>query len=701
MPNLVHYEQRGDIAILTIDNPPVNVFSPGVPEGIKEGLARGNADDSVKAFVLIGGERSFIAGADAKTFNLPPEQWPDMRGTIDALEASPKPVVAAMHGNALGGGLEVAMGCHFRVAAPGLSVGQPEVKLGVIPGAGGTQRLPRLIGLEQALTMIVKGDPIKADKALEFGLVDQIVEGDLLEGAIEFARTAQGTPKIRDRDVRLAIPTHVFFDVASERVQREARGLLAPMLCLEAVKYGVEHGFDAGMRREGELFMEAVNSDQSKGLRHVFFAEREVGKIPGVDRSVKSRDIATAGVLGAGTMGGGIAMNFANAGIPVVVYEANEANLQRGLATIRKNYENTAKKGRLTMEQVEERMKLIRGTLDFADLASADYVIEAVFEDMNVKKDVFGRLDATCKPGAILATNTSTLDVNEIARSTKRPGSVLGMHFFSPANVMKLLEIVRGEETSDETLVTSVGLARALRKVGVVVGVCDGFVGNRMINQYGREAQQMVDEGATPHEVDSAMHAFGLPMGPFEMSDMAGLDIGYAIRQRLAKEAGLEKSDTFMDRIVELGRKGQKTGAGVYSYANGRTPVPDPDVESLIHNYRMEKGLLKRELSRDEITKRLIYQLVNEGAKILEEGVASRAGDIDIIYVYGYGFPAYRGGPMFYADQVGLASVLADIRGFHERHGDTWKPAPLLETLAAEGKTFAQYVRASGESARP
>jgi 3-hydroxyacyl-CoA dehydrogenase len=455
----------------------------------------------------------------------------------------------------------------------------------------------------------------------------------------------------------------------------------------------VLHGFDEGLRREGELFMQAVASDQSRGLRHVFFAEREAGRIAGIDRSVKPREVRTAAVLGAGTMGGGIAMNFANAGIPVTIYEASQENLDRGLATIRRNYESTAKKGRLTMEQVEERLKLMTGTLDLADLGDADYVIEAVFEDMDVKKDVFRRLDEVTREGAILATNTSTLDVNEIAASTSRPESVLGMHFFSPANVMKLLEIVRGERSSDEALVTSVQLARTLRKVGVVVGVCDGFVGNRMINQYGREAQQMVEEGASPRDIDDAMHAFGLPMGPFEMSDMAGLDIGYAIRQRLAREAGLEKSDTFMDRLVEQGRKGQKTGAGVYSYANGRKPEVDPVTEQLIADYRAEKGLPTREFTREEITKRLIYQLVNEGAKILDEGIAQRASDIDVIYVYGYGFPAYRGGPMHHADQTGLREVLMDLQRFHEQHGDTWTPAPLLERLAREGGTFATATR--------
>lgn len=690
MPELVLYEKRGPVAVLTINNPPVNVFGPGVPEGIKAGLARGNADAEVRAFVLIGGGRGFIAGADVKTFNLPREQQPDMRGTIAALEGNPKPVVAALHGNALGGGLEVAMGCHYRVALRGTNLGQPEVKLGVIPGAGGTQRLPRLLPVEQALQMIVGGESVKAENAL--GLIDQIIEGDLLEGAMQFAQEKGETgelPRVRDLPVKLGVPSEAFFAQARGRVEASARGLMAPLLCLEAVRLAVELPFEEGLKREGELFLQAQRSDQSRGLRHIFFAERAAGKIDGVDPNVRPREVRSAGVLGAGTMGGGIAMNFANAGIPVTLYEANAENLQRGLATIRGNYENTAKKGRLTLEQVELRMGLIRGTLDLADLADADYVIEAVFEDMNVKKDVFSRLDEVCKPGAILASNTSTLDVNEIARSTSRPRQVLGMHFFSPANVMKLLEIVRPEGVSDEVLVTSVGLAKTLGKVGVVVGVCDGFVGNRMIHQYGREAQAMVEEGASPEQVDAAMHAFGLPMGPFEMSDMAGLDIGYAIRGRQAREAGLEKSDSFLDRIVELGRKGQKTGAGVYRYAGGRKGIPDPEVEELIHNYRLEKGLAVRPITQDEITKRLIYQLVNEGAKILEEGIAQRAGDIDVIYVYGYGFPAYRGGPMFYADLVGLENVLADIRQLHERHGDAWKPAPLLERLVREGKTFA------------
>ena len=693
MSDLVLYEQRGNVAVLTLNNPPVNVLSPGVPEGILAGLARGNADEGVQAFVLIGGGRSFIAGADVKTFNLPREQQPNVLGLIEGLEHNPKPVVAAMHGNALGGGLEVAMGCHYRVASPATNLGQPEVKLGVIPGAGGTQRLPRLIGVEAALPMIVSGDPIRAEKALELGLIDELIEGDLLEGALKFAQNARGLPKVRDLEASLGAPPEPFFAAAREQIEKQARGLEAPLLCLEAVQGAVQLPFDQGMRRERDLFVQAVTSDQSRGLRHIFFAEREAGKIDGVGKNVRARDIKSAGVLGAGTMGGGIAMNFAGAGIPVTVYEANEENLARGLATIRKNYENTAKKGRLSMQQVEQRMDLIRGTLNLADLADADYVIEAVFEDMNVKREVFGMLDAVCKPGAILASNTSTLDVNEIARSTGRPESVLGMHFFSPANVMRLLEIVRPGKVSDEVLVSSMALAKALKKIGVVVGVCDGFVGNRMIHHYGHEAQKMVDEGADPQQIDAAMHAFGLPMGPFEMSDMAGLDIGYAIRARQAREAGLPKPDSIVDRIVELGRKGQKTGAGIYSYASGRKGIPDPEVQSLIQNYRTEKGLVKRQLSQDEITKRLIYQLVNEGAKILKEGIAQRPGDIDVIYVYGYGFPAYRGGPMFYADQVGLENVLADIQTFHEQHGDSWKPAPLLEKLAAEGKGFGEMGR--------
>ncbi len=690
MSDLVLYETRGNVAVLTLNNPPVNVLSPGVPEGILAGLERGNADESVQVVVLIGGGRSFIAGADVKTFDLPREAQPDVLGLIEALEGNPKPVVAAMHGNALGGGLEVAMGCHYRVAGSGTNLGQPEVKLGVIPGAGGTQRLPRLIGVERALPMIVSGDPIKAEEALELGLIDELIQGDLLEGALKFAGNARGLPKVRDLEASLGAPPEVFFAAAREQIGRQARGLEAPLLCLEAVQAAVQLPFDQGMRRERDLFMRAVTSDQSRGLRHIFFAEREANKIDGVGKNVGAREIKTAGVLGAGTMGGDIAMNFANAGIPITVYETSAENLERGLATIRGNYENTAKKGRLTTQQVEDRMRLIRGTLDLADLADADYVIEAVFEDMNVKRGVFGQLDAACKPGAILASNTSTLDLNEIARSTGRPQSVLGMHFFSPANVMRLLEIVRPDSVSDEVLVTSLALAKTLNKVGVVVGVCDGFVGNRMINQYGREAQAMVDEGADPQRVDAAMHAFGLPMGPFEMSDMAGLDIGSAIRARQAEQAGLPKPDGFMDRIVELGRRGQKSGAGVYSYANGRKGIPDPEVESLIQNYRMEKGLMKRELPTEEITKRLIYQLVNEGAKILEEGIAQRAGDIDVIYVYGYGFPAHRGGPMFYADQVGLENVLADIQKFHEQYGDSWEPAPLLEKLVAEGKGFGE-----------
>ena len=699
MSSLIEATKRGGTLVLTIHNPPVNVLSPGVPEGLRDGLRQAESDDTVRSVIIIGGGRTFIAGADIRTFNMREDEAPDVRGLMAHLDGFAKPVIAAMHGTALGGGLEVALACHYRVASRDAQLGLPEVKLGLLPGGGGTQRLTRLVGPERALPMMVTGDTLKAPQAREIGLVDEVIDGDLLEGALAFAGRVQDERPLPRASQRQASAPEGFFDAFRAGLAKKARGLLSPFLIVDLAQAAVEEPFEEGTRREAQAFMQCVLSPQSRGLRHIFFAEREAARVPGLPKDTPTRPVRHVAVIGAGTMGGGISMNFANAGIPVTIIETSQEALDRGMNTIRRNYENTAKKGRLTIEQVEQRMGLLTPSLNMADVADADLIIEAVFESMDVKKSVFAQFDQHAKPSAILATNTSTLDVNEIAASTKDPTRVIGLHFFSPANVMKLLEIVRGSATADDVLATSVSVAKTIKKVGVVVGVCDGFVGNRMINQYGREAQQMVEEGASPRQVDDAMHAFGLPMGPFEMSDMAGLDIGYAIRQRLAREAGLEKSDTFMDRLVEAGRKGQKTGAGVYSYASGRTPEVDPVAEQLIQDYRAEKGIEPRELTQDEITKRLIYQLVNEGAKILEEGIASRASDIDVIYIYGYGFPAYRGGPMHHAEEVGLENVLADIRRFHEQHGDTWKPAPLLERLVQEGKqkwTDAQASDAKG-----
>ncbi|GAA0505233.1 3-hydroxyacyl-CoA dehydrogenase NAD-binding domain-containing protein [Deinococcus depolymerans] len=692
-PSLVQPSRDGDVLILTINNPPVNAFSPGVPEGLKAGLDAAAADDSVKAVVIIGGGRTFVAGADIRTFDMPREQAPDLRGTIQKLDAFTKPTVAAIHGTALGGGLELAMACTYRVAVPGAQVGLPEVKLGVLPGAGGTQRLPRVVGAAKALDMMLSGNPIRATEASQLGLIDRLIDGDLLAGAVEFAREmadARPLPRISERSVPGATPD--VFAAARQGIKKTHRGQLSPSLIVDLAEMAATVPFQEGWDAEATRFMEAKDSPQSRGLRHIFFAERESAKIPGITRDTPTTEIRSAGIIGAGTMGGGIAMNFLNVGIPVTIVETQQEALDRGLSVIRRNYENTARKGRMSMEDVEARMALLTPTLDMGDLKDADIIIEAVFENMDVKKDIFTKLDGIAKPGAILATNTSTLDVNEIASVTSRPESVIGLHFFSPANVMKLLEIVRAEKTSDTVLATSMALARKIKKVGVVVGVCDGFVGNRMVHRYGDEARKLVEEGARPQDVDASMNALGLPMGPFQMSDMAGLDIGYAIRQHQAKVAGKPKPDGWLDRIVETGRKGQKTQGGIYDYDETRRPIPNADMQKLIEDYRAEKGITPREITQEESTKRLAYSLVNEGAKILEEGIAQRAGDIDVIYIYGYGFPAYRGGPMQYASEQGLSSVVADL----EKYGQT--PAPLLKRLAEEGKTFAQYDAEKGRA---
>ncbi|KEF35351.1 3-hydroxyacyl-CoA dehydrogenase [Deinococcus sp. RL] len=691
--SIVDQTREGDILVLTINNPPVNAFSPGVPEGLHAGLDAAEADEGIRGVVIIGGGRTFVAGADIKTFDLPREQAPDLRGFISRLDAFPKPTVAAIHGTALGGGLEIALACTYRVATKDARMGLPEVKLGVLPGAGGTQRLPRVVGVEKALEMMLSGNPIGATEAKELGLVDELVEGDLREGAVAFAREhadLRPLPRISERTVEGVSPQ--VFAAAREGIGKTHRGQLSPGFIIDLAEMTTTQPFAVGWEEEARLFLAAKDSPQSRGLRHIFFAEREAGKIPGLSKDTPITDIRSAGIIGAGTMGGGIAMNFLNVGIPVTIVETSQEALDRGLAVIRRNYENSAKKGRLTMEDVEKRMALLTPSLNLEDLADADLIIEAVFEDMDVKKDIFARLDAIAGPGAILATNTSTLDVNEIAAATSRPEQVIGLHFFSPANVMRLLEIVRAEKTSDSVLATSMALARRIGKVGVVVGVCDGFVGNRMIHRYGEEARQLVEEGASPQDVDAAMNALGLPMGPFQMSDLAGLDVGYLIRQHRAKVRGEPKPDGWLDRIVERGRKGQKTGGGIYDYGEDRKPKPNAEVAQLIEDYRAEKGVEARELTREEITERLVYSLVNEGAQILEEGIAQRAGDIDVIYIYGYGFPAHLGGPMGYADEIGLGNVVAAL----EKYGQT--PAPLLKRLAEEGGSFAGWDRTKGQA---
>ncbi len=692
MSEVVSYRLEGDIGVIGVDYPPVNALGQGVREGLVNCLRQGLEDDQAKALVVIGEGRTFPAGADIREFGKPPA-GPALPDVISEYESSDKLVIAAIHGTALGGGLEVALGCDYRVALESAKVGLPEVKLGLLPGAGGTQRLPRLVGAKAALDMIVGGNPVKAKDAYKVGIVDEVVGGDLLEGALAYARklVADNAPlrKIRDLDVKKEDAD--LFTNYEKSIARKQRGFKAPFHCIKAVQAAVELPFDEGMKRERELFAELLVSAESRAQRHVFFAEREVAKVPGLPKDTAKRDVKSAAIIGAGTMGGGIAMNFANAGIPVKILEVKEDALERGIAVIRKNYENTAKKGRITQEQVEQRMALIQPTLSYDDLSDVDLVIEAVFENMDVKKAVFTELDRVCKPGAILATNTSTLDVNRIASFTKRPEDVVGMHFFSPANVMKLLENVRGEKTSDEVVATVMDLSRRIGKVGVLVGVCHGFVGNRMLHKRQAEAVQLVNEGANPAQVDKVLFDLGFPMGPFAMSDLAGMDVGYRIREELRKEdPDNAPPRNWTDDLVEQGRLGQKTQAGVFDYKEGdRTPVPSSEVDALIAKFREENGIQSRDISDQEILERCMYIMVNEGAKILEEGIAARPLDVDVIWIYGYGFPVYRGGVLFWADSVGLKTIYDKVSQIHQETGsDTWKPAALLEKLAKEGKGF-------------
>ena len=702
MTELVTLTQDGEIGIITVNNPPVNALSPGVPEGISEAITRVIDDDSIKAVLLIGGGRTFIAGADIKEFGKitsgQRKEGIDFKSLLRTIEDCPKPVAAAIHGTAFGGGLEVAMAFHYRVAAPTAQVGQPEVKLGLIPGAGGTQRLPRLAGVARAVEMCAAGNPVGAQEAYQFGIIDRIIEGDLLAGAIAFLReklaSAEKPPKTRERSEKLGDPAsnNAVFAAAREQSKKTARGMIAPLAAIDAVEGSTKLAFDEGLTRERELFQECLFSDQSKALIHVFFGEREVSKIPDLPKDLPLFEINKAAVVGAGTMGGGIAMNYANAGIPVIVKETTQEALDKGMATIVKNYDNSVKKGRFTREEMDRRMGLISPTLDYAGFENADIVTEAVFEGMELKKQVFAELDKICKVGAILASNTSTLNIDEIARATSRPQFVIGHHYFSPANVMRLLEIVRGKETSKEVIATSLALARRLKKVGVLAGNCYGFIGNRMLHQYGREAQFLVEEGAAPQAVDDALYRFGMAMGPLAVGDLAGLDVGWRIRK---EHKHLETPGTrrplIADRLCELGRYGQKTGAGWYRYGDDRKPQPDPEVEELIKTIAAEAGLKRRTITEEEIIERTQYSLINEGAKILAEGIALRAVDIDIIYINGYGYPAWRGGPMWYADTVGLKKVYDRIMEFHREQGELWAPAPLLEQLAEAGKRFADF----------
>ena len=706
MSNLVEMKRDGEVAVIIVTNPPVNALSPGVPEGIAQFAKQAEADAGVKAVVLIGSGQTFIAGADIKEFGKitsgEKKRISGIHPLIDTLENCTKPVIAAIHGTAFGGGLEVAMSCHYRVALAGAQVGQPEVKLGIIPGAGGTQRLPRLAGFEKAVEMCAFGEPLKAPAAHACGIVDRILDGGdfdaLLAGALGFAREAMAggdaPPKSSERHEKLANFDPAVFGAARALAGKKLRGWMSPLKAIDAVEAAATLPFAEGIKREAELFNECLYSDQSKALIHAFFGEREVRKVPGIPKDAPIARINSAAILGAGTMGGGIAMNYLNAGIPVILKEAAQDALDRGVATIRKNYERSVASGRLTREQAESRLSLLTPTLSYDGFEKAGIVVEAVFEGMELKKKVFAEVDAVARPGAILATNTSTLDIDEIASATARPEAVIGHHYFSPANVMRLLEIVRGKATSSEVIASSMALAKRLKKVGVLVGNCRGFTGNRMFGPYRREAQFLVEEGARVADVDKALYDFGMAMGPLAVGDLAGLDVGWRIRKeyRHLEPAGA-RQPLAEDHLCELGRNGQKTAAGWYRYDAQRNRLDDPESERIVRQLAADAGIEQREIDTAEMIDRTIYALVNEGARILEEGYALRAADIDIIYLNGYGFPAYRGGPMWHADTVGLAKVLARIREFHERHGYWWQPAPLLEQLAAEGKTFAAWDR--------
>ncbi|AEA61000.1 3-hydroxyacyl-CoA dehydrogenase NAD-binding domain-containing protein [Burkholderia gladioli] len=690
----VDYTTRDGVAVITLNNPPVNGLGYSTRVGVMDGLDRALQDPAVTAIVLTGAGRAFSGGADITEFNTPKAlQEPSLHTLIAAVEASAKPVVAAVHSVVMGGGLELALGAHYRIAAPGTQVALPEVKIGLLPGAGGTQRLPRALGLETALNMIVSGAAVPSEQLAKSGLFDEMAEGDLLEAAVALARRvgAKPGPHPRVRDRKIEHPNAAgFIQFARNSARAAAPQYPAPHKCIDAIEAGVLKGFDQGLIDEREGFVALVQTPESRALRHAFFGERAASKIPDVPADTPVREIRKLGVIGAGTMGGGITINFLNAGLPVTLLETKQEALERGLATIRKNYEVQVKKGKLSEEKLEARMALISPTLSYEDLKDADLIIEAVFEELGVKEQVFRKLDEVAKPGAILASNTSTLDVNKIAAFTRRPQDVVGMHFFSPANVMKLLEVVRGEHTAKDVLATVMQLAKKIRKTAVVSGVCDGFIGNRMVEQYIRQALFMLEEGALPAQVDRAIEAFGFAMGPFRMSDLAGNDIGWAIRKRRYLEQPELHYSKIADRLCELGRFGQKTGGGWYDYQAGeRRAKPSKLVDEMVLAYSKEAGVERRKIADEEIVERLVYALVNEGAKILEEGIASKASDIDMVYLTGYGFPLWRGGPMLYADTVGLYNVERAMRRYAAgANGDAWQPAPSIAKLAAAGKGF-------------
>ncbi len=694
------YQVHGDVAIITLNNPPVNGLGLSTRLGITDGMAQANADAAVKSIVITGAGKAFSGGADIKEFGSPKAgQEPNLLSVISVLENSAKPVIAAIHTVAMGGGLELALGCHYRIAAPGTSVALPEVKLGLIPGAGGTQRLPRVLGVEAALNMIVSGEPVKSEMlAMLPGqkLFDKMSASaeSLAEEALAFARSvADVRPLPLVRDLKCRHPQgDAYFQFARNMVKGMSKNFPAPAKCVDIVEIATKKKFDDGMAAERDIFLNLMLTSESKALRHLFLAERAASKIPDVPSDTAQRAINSIAVIGAGTMGGGIAMNFLNAGIPVKMLEMKQEALDRGVATIRKNYEAQVKKGKLKQDKYDQRMALLTTTLSYDDLTGTDMVIEAVFEEIGVKEAVFKELDRVMKPGAILASNTSTLDVDKIASFTKRPQDVVGLHFFSPANVMKLLEVVRGKKTAKDVMATVMSVAKKIRKTAVVSGVCDGFIGNRMIEQYGRQGGFLLDEGCTPAQVDKAMEKFGMAMGPFRMGDLAGNDIGWAIRKRRYQEKPNMKYSKTADLLCEKGRFGQKTGAGWYDYVAGkRDAIPNAEVVAMIEEHRKALGITPRKISDEEIVQRLVFSLVNEAAHILEEGIANKASDIDIVYIFGYGFPAHRGGPMNYADQVGLFNVVQAMSRFALNPLDDakfWQPAPLLARLAAEGKTF-------------
>jgi len=688
MSPVVSLKSHDAIGIVTIDSPPVNALSAAVRGGILECVHQAIADPSIQVIVLTCAGRTFIAGADITEFGKPPKK-PTLDEVLTAIESSPKPVVAAIHGTALGGGLEVTLACHFRVADKSSKLGLPEVKLGLLPGAGGTQRLPRAVGPELAVKMIIGGNPIGATEALQNGLIEEVVE-EALSGGEAFARKllADRRPlrRLRDDDTKLAAARsdRSIFTGAVAAITKKVSGLEAPFVAADAIGYALDLPFEEGLKKERELFLRLMSSDQSKALRYAFFAEREAAKIAGVETGTRPRSVERVAIIGAGTMGGGIAMSFANAGIPVTLVETGKDQLNRGLGIIRKNYEATAARGGIPAEAPAKRMALITGVVGLENIGQADLVIEAVFETMAIKKEVFGQLDKIAKSGAILATNTSFLDINEIAKETKRPQDVVGMHFFSPANVMKLCEIVRTKSSAPDTLVTSVSLARKIGKVPVIVGVCDGFVGNRMLMARQRQASQLLFDGALPQQVDAALTKFGMPMGPFAMGDLAGLDIGWRSRQDRGIKSEIE------DALCEAGRLGQKTGKGFFRYESGsRVPLPDPEVEKLIDQTLKRLGRKRRTISDEEILERTTYAMINEGARILEEGIAARASDIDVVWLYGYGWPIYRGGPMYYADHVGLKTIAAKLSDYAKKASDpSLEPAPLLKQLADQNAKF-------------